>query len=307
MRIASLLPSGTEIVCSLGLFGQLVGVSHECDFPEVVQSLPRLTKTRLDLGGDSHKLDAIVRESALLGQPLIELDIQTLRRVAPDLIIAQSLCSVCSLSESQVRQVLNDLPGRPDLLLLEPHNLEDVLQSLHLVADAAGVSARSGPLEAQLRARIAEVACRIDSLPRIPTVLLEWLAPLYSAGHWCPELVELAGGIELLGHAGVRSRAVAWEELQQVNPSQLIIACCGFSLDRANQDLPHLLKHAGFRDLACAREGGVALVDGNAWFSRPGPRLIDGLETLVEMLHPQLPRSNPNNTLWRWVLPGEWS
>lgn len=289
-RIVSLLPSATEIVCELGLGDRLVGVTHECDHPPLVQSLPRVTRTRIPAESSGREIDGLVRERldhAAGFDALYVLDVEEVARLEPDLVITQTLCHVCAVAESQVAAATARLPMRPTVVTLEPSRLEDVFESFSTVAVAAGEPERAAPVVARLRNRVEAVSrsvARVEDLPRV--VMLEWIDPPFSSGHWTPEILRLAGGVECLGRAGEPSRTLAWEEVREADPDVLVVACCGFDEDRARREMPSLECLPGYHDLACVRAGRVHLMDGNAFFSRPGPRLVEGLEILAHLLHP---------------------
>jgi iron complex transport system substrate-binding protein len=288
-RIVSLLPSATEIVCALGLEDQLVGVTHECDFPPFVRHLPKVTRTLIPHDASSRDIDSLVREQLKSRQALYTLDMSTLERLRPDLIVTQALCAVCAVAEAEVTAAACRLPGAPKVINLEPMRLAEVFDCLLQVGEAAGVSQRARGVVEALETRVAAVVNRslgISERPRV--VLLEWIDPPFCAGHWSPELVRLAGGIEAVGREGDPSRMTPWAEIFRVDPEVLVVACCGFDAVRTRQDLPILARYPGYGDLACVRAGRVYLVDGNAYFSRPGPRLVDSLEILAHALHPQI-------------------
>lgn len=290
VRIVSLLPSATEIVCELGLGEDLVGVTHECDHPRFVAGLPKVTRTLIPHDASSRDIDALVRERLKTQRALYTLDMPTLERLRPDLIVTQALCDVCAVAEAEVTAAACSLPGRPQVVNLEPMSLADVLDTLQAVAGAAGVAHRAPAVVADLRRRIDAVAARSERVADRPrVVLLEWLDPPFSCGHWSPELVRLAGGDEVIGRAGRPSRTLTWEEVRGARPDVLVIACCGFSLERTLIDVPGLGARTGWA-------GRVYVTDGNAYFSRPGPRLVDSLEILAHALHPgvhPLPRGLP--------------
>lgn len=289
MRIVSLLPSATEIVHAVGLGDRLVGVSHECDHPAAVRGLPRVTRSLIPADATSAEIDAAVRDGVRKRQPLFALDAALLASLRPDLVVTQALCDVCAVAEGKVAAALAGLPGPPRVLTLEPHRLGDVLAGMQAVADAAGAADAGRAAVAALQRRIDAVAARSAAVAAHPRVmLLEWLDPPFTAGHWSPEIVRLAGGAEVLGREGERSRAVAWDDVRGADPEVLVVACCGFDVDRTRQELPLLTGRPGFRDLACVRSGRVYLMDGNAFFSRPGPRLVDALEALAHLLHPDV-------------------
>lgn len=291
MRIVSLLPSATEIVCALGLEDQLVGVTHECDFPPSVRDLPRVTRTFIPHDATSREIDALVREQLKTQQALYTLDLPVLTALAPDLLVTQALCDVCAVAEAEVNAAACALPGRPRVLNLEPMSLADVFETLRLVGEAAGCPERAERVVAELEARVETVAARTAALlhserPRV--AFLEWLDPLFNGGHWSPTLVELAGGLDVLGQPGERSRTLSWAELAAAEPEVLFIACCGFTAERTLEEIDVLTTHPAWPDLPAVRSGRVYISDGNAYFSRPGPRLVEGLEVLAYALHPTL-------------------
>ena len=288
MRIVSLLPSATEIVCELGLGDQLVGVTHECDYPAFVRMLPKVTRTLIPHDASSRDIDALVRERLKTQRALYTLDLPTLEQLRPELIVTQALCDVCAVAETEVTAAASRLPGRPKVVNLEPTQLLAVFECLLQVGDAAGVPSQASDAVARLRARVEAVENRSRDIANRPRVaLLEWIDPPFCCGHWSPELVRLAGGIEGIGREGQPPRAIRWEEVVAWQPEVMVIACCGFNLERTRQDVPLISSYPGWRDLPCVRTGRVYLVDGSAYFSRPGPRLVDSLEILAHALHPE--------------------
>jgi iron complex transport system substrate-binding protein len=289
MRIVSLLPSATEIICELGLVDALVGVTHECDFPHLVRALPKVTKTLIPSAATSREIDSLVRERLKSERALYSLDMPMLEQLRPDLIVTQALCDVCAVADAEVRAAACSLPGTPRVINLEPTCLSDVFECLRLVGGAAGCESRAADEIARLQARVTAVEARSQSVavrPRV--VLLEWIDPPFSSGHWSPELVRFAGGTESLGAAGERSRTLDWQQVVAAAPEVLVIACCGFSIERTLADLPILRNYPGWSDLPCVRSGRTHLVDGSAYFNRPGPRLVDSLEILAHALHPDI-------------------
>lgn len=280
MRIVSLLPSATEIVCALGLEDSLVGVTHECDFPAAVRHLPRVTRTRIPQDLGSAAIDALVREQLASNGALYTLDMPVLESLRPDLLITQALCDVCAVAESEVTAAACSLPGQPRVLNLEPTTLGQVFECIALVGSATGRSDRAEAVIAALQARVATVVDRAEVGGRPSVVVVEWLDPLFTCGHWTPELVHLAGGVEVMAAEGARSRVMSLEELRAAAPEVLVIACCGFDVERTMLELPAFLALPGVSDLPAVRAGRVHVIDGNAYLSRPGPRLVDSLEIL---------------------------
>lgn len=299
MRIVSLLPSATEIVCTLGLQDRLVGVTHECDYPEPVRRLPKVTRTLIPTAASSGEIDRLVRERLRAERALYSLDLPTLEHLRPDLIVTQALCDVCAVAESEVKEAACSLPGSPRVITLEPQTLGEVLACLRQVATAADVDEQhTGRVIAGLKGRVSQVVRRSGALESRPRVaLLEWLEPPFSCGHWSPELVRLAGGIEGLGREGHRSRRLDWDEVHAWRPEVVFIACCGFDVERTKRDLPGLASVPAWGDLPAVQLGRVYVCDGSQYFSRPGPRLVDSLEILANALHPEvhrLPRGLPS-------------
>lgn len=286
MRIVSLLPSATEIVCAVGLDDQLVGVTHECDFPESVRRLPKVTRTLIPTDASSAEIDRLVRERLRHDRALYTLDVPVLQELRPDLIVTQALCDVCAVAEREVRAAACTLPGAPRVINLEPQTLSDVLASIKEVGVAAGAERHADEVIAGLRARIDLVAARTARLPRVPRVaLLEWLDPPFSCGHWSPELVRLAGGIDGLGREGQPSRTLDWHEVHAWQPEVIVVACCGCGVDRTLRD-DLLRRLPAWQQLDAVRSEQVYVVDGSHYFSRPGPRLVDSLDILAHTLHP---------------------
>jgi iron complex transport system substrate-binding protein len=300
------LPSATEIVCELGLGENLVGVTHECDHPPSVGSLPRVTRTLIPHDAGSREIDILVRERLKTQRALYTLDMPTMERLAPDLIVTQALCDVCAVAEAEVTAAACSLPGRPKVVNLEPMCLAEVFECIRLVGTAAGVPSRATDVISGLQARVNAVVERsaaVSARPRV--VLLEWIDPPFCSGHWSPELVRLAGGFEMVGREERPSRTTAWEEILDVDPEVMVIACCGFDVERTLCDLPILAGYPDFAKLSCVRSGRVYLVDGNAYFSRPGPRLVDSLEILAHALHPDVHPLSPSRPFARQLTPAE--
>ena len=296
MRIISLLPSATEIVCALGLSEALVGVTHECDYPPVARTRPIVTHSLLDHErATSEEIDQAVRQQLRDGLSLYELDYALLAQLAPDLVLTQALCEVCAVAYGDVERAIRDISAAgdslaPRVLSLEPHGLEDILATIEYVGAAAGVAQRAATLVSALRARIERVRARTALAKRRPRVAcLEWIDPTFGPGHWLPELVELAGGCAGLGVAHHDSRWVAWEDVIAFAPEVIIVTPCGFDLRRTVAEALQILPNRnGWAALPAVRQGRIYAVDGNAYFSRPGPRIVDSLELLAELIHPEL-------------------
>lgn len=299
MNIVSLLPSATEMICLLGLRDQLVGVTHECDFPPGVGGLPKVTRTQIPALAKSGEIDRLVREQLQTQRSLYAIEIETLAALEPDLIVTQGLCDVCAVSEQDVHDAVATLPKRPEVINLHPQTLQQVFTSLAQIAEAMGEDRKAKTAVDDLRARVEAVATRSRTTTDRPrVVMLEWLDPPFSSGHWGPEMVRLAGGLEQLGEEGQPSRGLNWSEVVQARPEVVVIACCGFDVDRTMEDLPLLGQVPGWQDLPAVAAGQVFIMDGGQYFSRPGPRLVDGLEILAHALHPAihpLPRGLPRS------------
>jgi iron complex transport system substrate-binding protein len=289
-RIVSMLPAATEIAAALGLVDSLVGVSHECDHPDAVRALPQVTRCEIHGGAlPSGRIDAWVTDTLSATGTLYTMDEPLLRRLAPDVILTQRLCDVCAVGYDSVTAFAATLPGPPVVVNLEPATLADIFDDIRRVASAAGVEARAEEVVAALAARVEAVRERALLAHHRPrTLLLEWIDPPFACGHWNPELVRLAGGIEPLGQEARPSRRVTWADLIAAAPEVLVIACCGFDLERTRRDLPLLAGVEGWTSLPAVRDGRVFAVDGSQYFSRPGPRVVDSLEILAELMHPDL-------------------
>lgn len=294
MRIVSLLPSATEIVCALGLEEHLVGVSHECDYPPSVATLPKVTRTLIPADASSAEIDRRVRERLRTQRALYTLDLPVLEELRPDLIVTQALCDVCAVSEAEVQAAQCRLANRPHVVNLAPQTLDDVFASMRQLAAVAGVEERAEEVLSGLRARVAAVEARTRPLASRPRVaLLEWLDPPFCCGHWNPELVRLAGGVEGLGREAKPSRTLRWHEVTAWQPEVIFIACCGFGIDRTLRDLAVIRRLSEWQDLPAVKSGRVYVADGSHYFSRPGPRLVDSLEILANALHPEVHRLPP--------------
>jgi iron complex transport system substrate-binding protein len=288
LRIVSLLPSATEIVCALGLETALVGRSHECDWPPAVRDLPVVTQAIVPTDLSSGETDRLVRERLARGEGLYTLDADLLRRLQPTLIVTQALCEVCAVALPEVLRVSRALPTAPPVLCLEPAGIADILDDIARVADAAGVPDRAAPVIAGLQQRLTNLRAVTQTAFRMPRVaLMEWLDPPFVAGHWGPEMIAAAGGQDLLGIAGEKSAQVNWETLNDAAPEVIVIAPCGYDVERARADLRTAPLPAWWHDLPAVHSGAVYVMDGNAYISRPGPRVVEGTEILARLLHPE--------------------
>ena len=286
MRICSLLPSATEIVCALGLRDQLVAVSHECDFPPEVRAKPVMTASRIDAGGlTAAEIDARVAAQLHDHTGIYALDEAMLARLDPDLILTQELCDVCAVSYEQVQEAVRALRTERTLLSLEPETVAGVLATVRAVGDAAGCPDRAEALAARLEGEIAAIAARrAPNAARPRVACLEWLDPPFIGGHWLPEMVDLAGGVDVLGAAGSRSRRVDWPEVLDAKAEVYVLMPCGFDVQRTIDEYRRTPFPEGWQQQAAVRSGNVFAADANAYFSRPGPRIVRGIEILAEIL-----------------------
>ena len=291
MRIVSLLPSATEIICCLGLRDQLVGVSHECDYPAGVEQLPAVTKTMIPPELTSNEIDAHVRNHLSKETALYSLRMDTLEELKPDMIVTQALCEVCAVAETEVQQAVRMLPGNPEVVNLEPMSLEDVFTTIRILGERTGNSNNAERVVGEYKQRVDMVMNRTNELDKkeYPKVgFLEWIDPLFNSGHWTPELIKMAGGKDCLGSLNKPSYTIPPTALTDANPEILFIALCGFDEERTSQDLSLLQKIEGWSKLNCVTSGELYYTDGNAYFSRPGPRLVDSLELIAHTLHKEL-------------------
>ncbi|MDX6617134.1 MAG: iron complex transport system substrate-binding protein [Solirubrobacterales bacterium] len=280
MRIASLVPSSTEMLFALGLGDDVVAVTHECDFPPAAAALPHLTRSVIPEGLSAAEIDEAVRSVRGEGRHLYELDEERLAALEPELIVTQAVCEVCAVSYDDVRAVAERLPGNPEVISLDPENLADVLADvtrLGEVAEAVG----AGDLRSDLEDRLDAVRAAVFGAQRPRVLALEWLDPAFVGGHWVPEMIEIAGGVDVIGEAGAKSRTAEWEELVAANPEIVIAMPCGWDAPKARREV--LDNAEAIAGLGADR---VVAVDAAASFSRPGPRLVEGTELLAHLLHP---------------------
>ena len=293
MRIVSLVPSATEMLFALGLGNDLIAVTHECDYPDAARELPRVTRNVLPAGLSSGEIDAAVKQRTLAGESIYELDTELLRDLRPDLIVTQALCSVCAVSYDDVRRVAGEIETQPRVISLDPQTLGEVLGNARTLAQATDRKDAAVELVQGASARIDRVRLATRGVKRRPRVVaLEWLDPPFAAGHWVPQLIEYAGGEDVLGFPGEHSEERRWEEVQISRPDIVIAMPCGFDAELSYREAEM------HRDqLASVGAGEVVAVDAAAFFSRPGPRIVDGLELLAHILHPQLVPEAPGQVL----------
>jgi iron complex transport system substrate-binding protein len=305
-RIISLIPSATEILASLGLAQYLVGRSHECDYPSSVQALPICTAPNLDPKADSQTIHARVSELLQKSLSIYRIDLAQLEMLQPTHVITQAQCDVCAVSLGELETAMTYgrseniaqlTQAQPTIISLQPQTLTDIWSDFQRVGDALGVSAT--PIIAQLQARMAAVVEAVQDCPRPWVVCIEWTEPLMAAGNWVPELVQLAGGDNQIGNPGKHSPWMTWEELQSVDPDVLVVMPCGFDLEHTRKAAIALTTHPNWAGLTAVKTGQVYLVDGNQYFNRPGPRLVDSLEILAEILHPQKFKTQYHSQGWQ--------
>ncbi len=292
VRIVSLVPHATELLFALGLGPEVVAVTHECDHPPAALGLKRVTRDVLPAGLSAAAIDTAVRERTLQGEAIYELDRAALAALEPDLIVTQALCPVCAVSYQEVSDLARELPSRPQVLSLDPHTLDETLDDVHTVAEAAGRRDRGVELVGQAATRVDRVKLAVRAQPRPRVAALEWLDPVYVAGHWTPQLIELAGGTDVLGLPGEPSQTVSWEQVMTARPEIVVVMPCGYDAPRARTEAA-----AYTSELAMLGAGRIVAVNASAYFSRPGPRLIDGLELLAHILHPEQVPDAPGEAL----------
>ncbi|HEY3759352.1 MAG TPA: ABC transporter substrate-binding protein [Solirubrobacteraceae bacterium] len=292
MRIVSLVPHATELLFALGLGEEVIAVTHECDYPPRARKLRRVTRDVLPAGLGAAEIDAAVRERTERGEAIYALDEQLLRELEPELIVTQALCPVCAVSYTEVAELARKLPSCPQVIALDPHTLGETLGDVRTLAQATGRRAEGVDLVARTAARIDRVKLAVRGRRRVRVAAVEWLDPVFIAGHWTPQLIELAGGEDVLGMPGEPSQQVSWEELAASEPRVVVAMPCGYDAPRAHAEA---LAYADrLTSLGAER---VVAVDASAYFSRPGPRLVEGLELLAHILHPQALPEAPGEAL----------
>lgn len=292
MRICSLIPGATEVIAALGLEHQLVGISHECDFPPSIHQVPVMLQSLVDAEHrTSSGIDQRVKDLVRAGHQLYQLREEAFQQARPDLILTQDLCHVCSVTPDQLTRAMQSLQRRPELLILSPTSIEDVIHDIERIAEAVGAVPNGNVLVANLRDRLERVRLRAKKVTVRPRVVcLEWLDPLYVAGHWVPEMVDLAGGDNVLGSKDSPSYQTTWDDVATAQPDVVIVMPCGYSVDRTLNELRQTGPVQTAWQRAQASCSDMYLVDAGSYFSRPGPRLIDGVELLADILHPDQDR-----------------
>jgi len=292
MRIVSLVPSATETLFALGLGGEVVAVTHECDHPAAALELPKVTRDVIGPGLPAGEIDRAVRELTLQGRSIYELDADRLAALAPDLIVTQALCSVCAVSYEDVRAIAERMEPRPEVIALDPHTLGEVLGDIRTVAQATDSKDEGVELVHDAARRIDRVRLAVRGAEPVRVAALEWLDPVFVAGHWTPQLIEYAGGIDVLGLSGEPSEERTWDDVIAARPEVVVVMPCGYDAERA---LAEAEDHAD--ELAAVKAARIVAVDAAGFFSRPGPRLIDGLELLAHILHPDRVPEAPGEAL----------
>jgi iron complex transport system substrate-binding protein len=288
-RVVSLIASATEIVCALGCEDRLVGRSHECDYPPSVRRLPVCTAPKFDIYRSSAEIDRSVKGILREGLSVYRVDTELLRELRPDVIVTQTQCEVCAVSQKDVEQaVCGWLDAQPRIVSLAPNALADVWTDIQAAANALGVPERGQRLIGKLGQRLQAVASKAQTFPARPGVAcIEWIDPLMAAGNWVPELVELAAGVNLFGEAGKHSPWMTWDQLRDRDPEVIVVMPCGFDIPRSRQEMPALARRPDWPRLRAVRTNRVFLADGNQFFNRPGPRLVESVEILAEIFHPE--------------------
>jgi iron complex transport system substrate-binding protein len=303
MKIASLLPSATEIVFALGLGDDLIGVTDECDYPPDAVTKPVISRSALPQGPrpfGAREIDAAVRQKVTADEPLYVLDRDLIRREQPDVILTQDLCRVCAVPTGQVERALDEL-GVADakVVSLDPNTLDEVIGQIDIVGKLLDRTDDAHALTSLLRSRIARVKEIATRLPTVRAFCLDWSDPPFVAGHWIPEMIEAAAGINLLNGKGEPSKEVAWHEIRVAAPEVVAFMPCGYYLEEAEEEAARFMEQADFADTPAARNGNVFAVDATSFFSRPGPRIVDGLEILAWAIHPETYPEPPKGTIAR--------
>ena len=286
-RIVSLIASSTEIVCRLGLEDQLVGTSHECDYPSFVKNLTVCSKPRIDIHGTSLEIDQRVKTALKDALSVYEVRQTELESLQPTIIITQTQCDVCAVNLADVEAAVCDwFSSKPKLVSLEPNELKDIWNDIQRVADAADVSERGCRLVEELKDSLATLAAQTEVLDTPTVACIEWMEPLMTGGNWIPELIDIAGGCCLLAEAGRHSPWTRWEQLVEADPDVIVTMPCGFSIERTMEEIHLLTNQPEWNSLKAVKAGRVYVTDGNAYFNRPGPRVVESAQILAEIFHP---------------------
>ncbi len=292
MRICSFLPSATEIVCTLGLADSLVGITHQCDYPAEVSDKPRVVTGTVENGLSSAEIEERVRESVRTQTPIYRVDIEKLRALKPDVILTQGLCNVCALDSDTVFGIADVLECGPEVVSLDPRDIESVFDAVKTVGEATGTGFKAEEIVRKLRERVEKVRKVFEKDRGRPRVFcMEWMDPPYAAGHWIPEMVEIAGGENGLAKTGERSKKVSWEEIGDFAPNIVVLMPCGFGIEKTVSESARLSAADRWRTLPAVRKGEVYVVDSNSYFTRPSPRIADGIEIMAGIIHPDIFRA----------------
>lgn len=287
MKIVSLLPSGTEIVAALGLEEQLGGITHECDFPPSIRGKPIVVRTWMNAESSSGEIDRIVQDASKEKRSLYIIDMERLRAIQPDVLVTQALCDVCSASRHELDEIKDQLDREPEVLTLTGTDVNGILEDILLAGRVLEAEDAAEKVVGAMRERIEHVQRRVEPLPQVRVSCLEWIEPPMCIGHWMPDMVRLAGGVELLGRTHDHGRRIAWRDVASANPDKMILMPCGFDADRAVKEAGPVLGQAAVMGTNAGRAGEIYTGDGMAYFSRPGPRIVEGIETLAHILHPK--------------------
>jgi iron complex transport system substrate-binding protein len=288
-RVVSLIASATEIVHALGAGEAQVARSHECDWPPAVLDLPALTRAKFKVEGSSRAIDTAVRALVEQGLAVYEVDADALQALAPNVILTQDQCEVCAVSLADVeRAVCAWVGSAPQIVSLKPHSMADVYADIRAVATALGRAPDGDVLVDSMRRRIAAIAAAVAARPKPRLAFIEWIDPPMSGGHWMPELIEAAGGVNLFGETGATSPWIAWEQVAAADPDVILVAPCGYDIATTTREMGGLAGNTTWNSLRAVRDGSVFIADGNAYFNRPGPRLVESAEILAEILHPEV-------------------
>ena len=287
-RIVSLLPSCTEIICKLGYRENLVGISHECDYPNSISGLPVLTKARLSSNGTSIEINQSVTDLLQRGLSVYDVDASLLKSLSPDIIVTQAQCEACAVSLDQVQEIVSNWTlNQTEIISLEPNTLNEVWLGFDIIAKTMDAPESSSILKSEINERFKLLKDKLRGTKQKPTVLcIEWIEPIMVAANWVPELVNLAGGKNVMSVSGTDSNFCSWDEIIKTNPEIIIMMPCGFRIKRTFEEIHYLQNRKGWKELKAAKENKVFVVDGNQYFNRPGPRLLDSAEILAEIIHP---------------------
>ena len=299
-KIVSLLPSCTEIICKLGYSENLVGISHECDYPNSISGLPVLTKARLSSEGNSIEINQCVSDLLQRGLSVYDVDASLLKSLSPDIIVTQAQCEACAVSLDQVKEIVSNWTrNKTEIISLEPNNLNEVWHSFDIIANAMDDPESSHILKTEINERFKLLKDKLNETSKKPTILcIEWIEPIMVAANWVPELVGIAGGNNVMSVSGTDSNFSSWDEIEKTNPDIIIMMPCGFEIKRTLEDLHYLQKREGWQELKAVKENKVYVVDGNQYFNRPGPRLVDSAEILAEIINPDYFERKYSENAW---------